>query len=466
MTATAAARVALADAVLRPFWTDRPDAPEPSPLTGPPRADLVVVGGGLTGLWTALEATAAQPGRDVLLLEAHEIGSGASGRNGGFVSASLTHGHAHGLATWPGELPALVRLGRENLTAIAATLAAEGVDADLRLTGKSLLATREHELPALAAAHRLHVDLGEDAELLDAASARADVASPTYLGALRVRTGSGLVDPARLCWGLRRVALGRGVRIAERTAVQGFRAVRGGVDVLTAHGTVHARDVVLATNAFPPPLRRLRAWVVPVHDHVLVTEPLTAAQLAAVGWAERQGLTDAGNQFHYYRLTADDRILWGGYDAVYYRGGRTEPRPAQLDASHTLLARHFAQTFPQLDGVRFTHRWSGLIDTTSRFTPAFGTAHGGRLAYAVGYTGLGVGASRFGALVALDLLAGRRTERTTLGLVRRRPVPFPPGPLRNPVVQLTRAALAREDDTGRRGPWLRLLDRFGVGFTS
>lgn len=206
--------------------------------------------------------------------------------------------------------------------------------------------------------------------------------------------------------------------------------------------------------------------MLPIYDHVLVTEPLSASALASIGWSENQGVTDVGNQFHYYRRTPDDRILWGGYDAIYYFGNRTDAAREQRDASHGLLAAQFLQTFPQLEGLRFTHRWAGLIDSTSRFTPVFGTALGGRVAYSVGFTGLGVAASRFGARVALDLLSGQETERTRLDMVRRRPVPFPPEPLRYPVVQATRAALAREDATGRRGAWLRALDRLGVGFNS
>jgi glycine/D-amino acid oxidase-like deaminating enzyme len=236
--------------------------------------------------------------------------------------------------------------------------------------------------------------------------------------------------------------------------------------VSTTAGSVRAVHVLLATNAYPPLVRRLRHRVLPIYDHVLVTEPLAASALASIGWTEGQGLTDVGNQFHYYRRTRDDRILWGGYDAIYYFGNRTDERREQRDASHSLLARQFFETFPQLEGLRFTHRWAGLIDSTSRFTPVFGTALSGRVAYAVGFTGLGVAASRFGARVALDLLDGRDTERTRLQMVRRKPVPFPPEPLRYPLVQATRSALGREDDTGRRGAYLRTLDRFGIGFNS
>jgi glycine/D-amino acid oxidase-like deaminating enzyme len=204
-----------------------------------------------------------------------------------------------------------------------------------------------------------------------------------------------------------------------------------------------------------------------VWDYVLVTEPLTAAQRESLGWSQRQGISDAANQFHYYRLTADNRVLWGGYDAVYNFGNGVGPHLRQRDASFARLARHFFTTFPQLEGVRFTHRWGGPIDTCSRFFAFFGTAHGGRVAYAAGHTGLGIGASRFGARVALDLLAGRRTEVTALSYARKQPLPFPPEPLRAAVIQLTRNRLAAADRRqGRRGLWLRLLDRLGLGFDS
>jgi glycine/D-amino acid oxidase-like deaminating enzyme len=458
---------ALRDAVPRPFWTDRADAPESTPpLVGGTSCDLLVVGGGLTGLWAAIEARRADPDADVVLVEADRIAFGASGRNGGFFSESLTHGLAHGVELWPDELPTLLRLGRENVREIVDFTAAEGIDAGIRLCGKTAVATQPHHLEALVAARALNERFGEDVSLLDQDQMRRDVNSPTYLGGLRYRSGGGLLDPAALSWGLLAAARRRGVRVHESTPVRSIRAGRAAVEIATDAGSIRAGHVMLATNAYPPLLRRLRLRVMPVFDHVLVTEPLAASALSSIGWAQAQGLTDVGNQFHYYRRTPDDRILWGGYDAIYYFGNRTDAAREQRDASHGLLARQFFQTFPQLEGLRFTHRWAGLIDSTSRFTPVFGTALGGRVAYAVGFTGLGVAASRFGARVALDLLAGRDTERTSLDLVRRKPVPFPPEPLRYPVVQATRAALAREDATGRRGAYLRTLDHFGIGFNS
>jgi glycine/D-amino acid oxidase-like deaminating enzyme len=239
-----------------------------------------------------------------------------------------------------------------------------------------------------------------------------------------------------------------------------------GLRLRTGYGELRADRVALATNAFPPLLRRLRSYVVPVYDYALVTEPLTTTQRAELGWAERHGVSDAGNQFHYYRLTADDRVLWGGYDAVYHWRNGLRDELDQRPATFRLLARQFLETFPQLEGVRFSHAWGGVIDTCSRFSAFFGTAHGGRLAYAAGYTGLGVAATRFAAEVVLDLLDGRHTERTELAMVRSRPLPFPPEPLRSAGITLTRWSLARADRTGRRNPWLRALDRLGMGYDS
>ena len=175
---------------------------------------------------------------------------------------------------------------------------------------------------------------------------------------------------------------------------------------------------------------------------------------------------DLGNQFHYYRLTADNRILWGGYDAIYHYGRRIDGSLDQRPETFELLARQFFETLPQLEGLRFSHRWAGVIDTSTRFCAFYGTTHRGRTAYALGFTGLGVGASRFGADVMLDLLAGEETERTRLEMVRKKPLPFPPEPLAWIGIQLTRWSLARADETGRRNLWLRLLDRVGLGFDS
>jgi glycine/D-amino acid oxidase-like deaminating enzyme len=293
------------------------------------------------------------------------------------------------------------------------------------------------------------------------------VASPTYLGGVWRTDLGAQIDPARLAWGLAAAAEQLGVRIHEGSPVTAMQDEGDAVRLRTARGSVRARRVVLGTNAFPPLARQIRRYVIPVYDHVLMTEPLTPAQRDAIGWANRQGLADMANRFHYYRLTEDDRILWGGYDAIYHWRNGVDPRFERREQTYALLASQFFETFPQLEGLRFTHRWAGAIDTCSRFSVFFGTLLGGKATYAAGYTGLGVGATRWGARVALDLVDGRDTPRTHLQMVRRKPLPFPPEPVRSAGIWVTRRALARADRRqGRRGPWLRLLDAVGLGFDS
>ncbi|WP_084464033.1 NAD(P)/FAD-dependent oxidoreductase [Microtetraspora fusca] len=459
---------ALADAERTPYWLDQPGAPEPSPrLTNDTTADLAVIGGGFSGLWTALMAKERDPSRDVVLLEGKSIGWAASGRNGGFCAASLTHGLLNGQARWPDELPTLERLGQENLDEIEATVERYDIRCSFERTGEMNVATEEWQLEGLREAESAARDLGSEPVYLDRDQVRAEVNSPTYLGALWQRDAVAMVDPARLAWGLRDACLRMGVRIFEHTPARSVSDAGERLDVVTPHGTVRARRVALGTGVFPPLLRRLRHFLVPVYDYVLMTEPLPDHKLAEIGWRNRQGIGDSANQFHYYRLTDDNRILWGGYDAVYHNGGLIKDGYDQRDETFEKLAQHFFATFPQLEGVRFTHRWGGVIDTCSRFAAFYGTAYRSRLAYAVGYTGLGVGATRFGANVMLDLLGGESTERTRLRMVRTKPMPFPPEPARSGVIQLTRWSIARADaHEGRRNLWLRTLDAMGLGFDS
>ena len=465
---TAGHRAAYADAQRRPFWWDTlatRDAHEP--LSEIVETDLCIVGGGFTGLWAALYAKQLDPGRDVAVLEATRCGHGASGRNGGFLQASLTHGIANGESRFPDELETLERLGLQNFDALAEDLEHHGIDAEYEATGDLLVALEAHELDELESDAALLRRFGQEAEALDGDEARARLNSPLVLGGLFVRTGAALVNPSRLCDGLRAAAAGAGVRICEYSPVRTLHKTATGVSVATDGGVVRARRALLATSAYPPLLPAIGRYVAPVYDYALVTEPLDADRRESIGWRGREGIGDMANQFHYYRLTADDRILWGGYDAVYRRGGPVGPELDDHDPTFARLSQHFFTQFPQLEGLRFSHRWGGAIDTCSRFSVFFGRALEGRVVYALGYTGLGVGASRFGGRVAVDLLDGRATEATALSLVRRRPLPFPPEPLRSAVIQLTRGRLAAADrNQGRRGIWLRSLDRLGLGFDS
>ncbi|MHB8961007.1 MAG: NAD(P)/FAD-dependent oxidoreductase, partial [Candidatus Limnocylindrales bacterium] len=230
---------------------------------------------------------------------------------------------------------------------------------------------------------------------------------------------------------------------------------------------VEADHVLVATSAYSGWLRRLGPVFVPVYDYVLMTEPLSAEQRASIGWADRFGMSDSGNQFHYFRLSADDRILWGGYDAIYHPGSRVVPAHDQRPATFEVLERNFAATFPQLRGIRFTHRWGGAIDTTTRFSATFGDVLGGRVHYALGYTGLGVGASRWAAGILRDKVLRPRSDLLRLRFVRSAPLPIPPEPLRAPLVTLMRdAVMAADAHDGQRSLFLRAMDAIGVGFDS
>lgn len=450
-------------------WLEDPARPSPGlPLAGPAAADLVVVGGGYLGLWTALRAVERHPGLDVLLLEAQTCGHAASGRNGGFVEASLTHGFGNGMARWPREMPQLLELGRANLAGFERDVAAYGIDCDLVRSGALAVATRPHQVEALREEREQMVALGEEVAWLESAEVRARVDSPVALAGYHA-PDCALVEPARLAWGLRQACLDRGVRIAEGTRVTGVERSGAGVAVeVEGAGPVAARQVVLATNAYPSLLRRLRLMTVPVWDYALMTEPLTAEQRDAVGWWEgREGWSDAGNQFIYARTTRDGRILWGGYDAVYgYSSDRSRTREQRPETFRT-LAELFHEAFPQLEDVGFGHAWGGMIDTCTRFAAFYGTALAGRVGYAQGFTGLGVGATRFAADVVLDLLAGERTERTELEMVRTTPLPFPPEPARYLGIEAMRRSLAAADDNGgRENLFLRTMGRLGLGFDS
>lgn len=444
----------LVDAVLAPsrpavFWLE--DAPGTSypPLRHDTAADLTVVGGGYCGLWTAVLAKRRNPAARVVLLESQTIGWAASGRNGGFCEASITHGEENGRTRWPDEYDVLERLGRENLDALEADVRELGIECEYERTGMLAVAVEEHQVAWLSPDH------------LDRQAVRAEIDSPVFLAGEWDRDDCALVHPARLARELARVAVDLGVEIHELTTVTGL----DGTTVRTPHGTVTSQQVALATNVFPSLLRRTRLLTVPVYDYVLMTEPLTRAQMASIGWANRQGLGDLANQFHYSRLTADNRILWGGYDAIYKRQvrGEHEERPETFRK----LASHFLTVFPQLEDVRFSHRWAGAIDTSTRFAAFHGLASGGRVAYAAGFTGLGVGATRFAAEVMLDRLSGLSTERTRLEMVQRKPLPFPPSPLADVGIELTRRSLDRADHRqGRRNLFLKTLDAVGLGFDS
>lgn len=443
------------------FWIEDAAAAGYGELDGTREVDLAIVGGGYTGLWTAIRAKERTPDARIVLLDARTVGWAASGRNGGFVEASLTHGQSNGERRWPEELEQLDRLGHANLDAIEAAVAHYGIAADFERTGTLSVAVDRHQVQWLDGASTDHdVALGE-------AQVRAELNSPTYLAGRWDKRSTALVHPGKLAAELARVATGLGVEILEHSPVRSVERDGDAMLLRLERGRVRAARVALATNVFPSLLARNRFMTVPVYDYVLMTEPLTTEQLASIGWGNRQGVADLANQFHYYRLSADNRILFGGYDAIYHYGGRVRREYEERPATFAKLASHFFTTFPQLEGLKFSHRWAGAIDTSTRFCAFFGTAHGGRVAYAAGFTGLGVAATRFAAEVMLDKLEGLTTELTELRMVRERPLPFPPEPAASIGINLTRRSLDRADHSeGRRDLLLKTLDAAGLGFDS
>ncbi|GAA4746628.1 hypothetical protein GCM10025783_18320 [Amnibacterium soli] len=280
------------------FWLERTPGERRPALTADLDCDLLVVGGGYTGLWTALQAKRRDPGARVVVLEARTNGWAASGRNGGFVEASLTHGESNGRTRFASDYDALDADGLANLDAMEADVLGFARTADWERTGVLGVATEPHQVPWM----QEDAD-GERGRFLDGPAMRAEVASPTFLAGVERPRDAALVDPARLADALADACATAGVELFERTPVLGIERADRGVLARTATARVRADRVALGTNVFPSLLKRLRLYTVPVYDYVLMTEPLSAADRAAIGWRGRQGIGDSGNQFHYYRLT-------------------------------------------------------------------------------------------------------------------------------------------------------------------
>jgi glycine/D-amino acid oxidase-like deaminating enzyme len=452
------------------YWFSSGDpGPARAAYAGTSRVDVAIVGGGFTGLWTAISLLTADPSLRVVVLEADRVGSGASGRNGGFCAASLTHGLSNGLLHFPDEIDELERQGVENLAGLVAFVRSEGIDCELEETGTLDVATQPHEVEGLQAYAEVAARHGHSLSFLDRREIQAEVRSPRFLAGVRAGPESCvMVNPAKLAWGLASAVERRGGVIFEGSRVTGLARRASGVTVRVAgDATVQASQVIVATSAYSGWLRRLVPLFVPVYDYVLVTVPLSGAQRESIGWRGREGMGDAGYQFHYFRLTADDRILWGGYDAIYHPGNRVVPEHDQREATFEKLAAHFRETFPQLGDLPFTHRWGGAIDTTTRFHVTFGEALGGRVHYALGYTGLGVGAARWAAGVLRDKLLEPASPRLGMRFIRSRPFPIPPEPARTPAVELMRRAVISADEHGgEAGLFLRAMEALGVGFDS
>ena len=413
---------ALRDAVARPLWYDPDIMPEPlAAISSDEKCELLIVGGGFTGLWAAMQAKERKPDADIILIEQTFIGDGASGRCGGFLSTTLAHGETNTDYRFPDEAERLAELGTQNMKELLETLERYNIDARYEKTGEMFVALSPASARDIHAEYQVAKAEGEDVVWFDQDAVREQVNSPIVYAGLWERGGQdGVVDPARLCWGLKDVLVNQlGVRVFEGTRLLGVEPV--GTKAMRATcegGVIHSDKVLMATNAFTSTIGRIRRSVIPVWDYQIATEPLTDAQLDRIAWGKksRHAMADVANMFHYFRLTKDNRITWGGGGAVrYYFNNGIDKKLMDAPDCYEKLAREFFEMFPQLDDVKFSHQWGGIIATSTRFCMVPGVMHDGRLAWSVGYTGHGVGASRFGARIGIELL-GYGAERDRVAL--------------------------------------------------
>src|SRR6478752_4122330 len=437
-------------------------------LSGPHEADVGIVGAGLTGLWTALFLKELDPALEVAVVEQGLAAYGASGRNAGMLSETVDHGHGLAIEHF-GETEArvLARLGEANVAEMTAFLEARDIRCDYEPTGRLMVALTPSQVEEARRTVDIARELGLDSfHLLEADAVRAEVHSPLYLGGVRV-TGGGILDPVKLVDGLRREAERLGVRVWERSPVVAVESAGAGARIRTAAGAVRVRRVVLATSAYthhllPEVTRRF----IPLYDYILVSDPLTASQREMIGWRNRQGVTDGRTFFNYYRLTADHRILWGTSEAAYYAGNRVDPSCDHSPSHYAALRDSFRRHFPALAGLEFPFAWGGPICSTTRLTPYFGRALGGRVHYGLGYTGHGLGTTRLAGRILAHLALDRPSELLDLALVKKPPFPYPPEPVRSWSVAAVTGALRRVDDGEPPNVTLRLLERMGIGFSS
>ncbi|MFL5493710.1 MAG: NAD(P)/FAD-dependent oxidoreductase [Gemmatimonadales bacterium] len=450
------------------YWLAQRPPRDARPLEAAGETEIAVIGAGLTGLWTALSLKELAPALEVTVVEQGLAAHGASGRNAGMLSETVDH--SHGLAIehfGEAEARRLARLGESNVAELVTFLEQRQIRCDYEPTGRLMVALTERQLGEARRTVELAERLGVDSfRYLDRQAVRAELASPLYLGGVAV-TGGGILDPVKLVDGLREAAERQGIRVHERSRVTAVERRGAGVRIGTQAGRLDARRVVLATSAYthhllPGITRRF----IPLYDYVLVSDPLSADQRAAIGWRGRQGVTDGRAFFNYYRLTADDRILWGTSEATYYAGNRVDPSCDHSPPHYAALRQSFRRHFPALGGLEFPYAWGGAICSTTRLTPFFGRALEGRVLYGLGYTGHGLGTTRLAGRILAHMALDRRSELLELALVRRKPFPYPPEPLRSwSVAQVTRA-LRRVDPGARPGLLLRLQDRRRNGFSS
>ncbi len=413
------------------------------------RADVAIVGAGFTGLSTAWYLRQADPSLRVVVLESDVVGYGASGRNAGFVTTMMGMGlGATALRFGKEKAREAHDFGLRAVRHLAELVDKQGIECDYEKSGELVVATNPAQVDRLQSGIGLAEKLGiEGMRWLDVQELREKVNSPLYMGA-RWEEDCALVNPAKLVRGLKDLAEGTGAEIYERTPVEAVH-LKPRIRLETPQGSVVAQKVVFATNAYTRRFPRLHSRAFPMFTYIVLTEPLTQEELSPIGWQHRQGIGDARNLIHYYRLTPDNRLLMGGEGVVYYYGGRVDSD--QHRPTFDRLERTIAETFPSLADVAITHRWGGPVSVPADFFPAMGYLGGDRrVIYSLGCVGQGVALTNMAGQVLRDLVREEETELTNLFFVNRRMIPLPPEPLRFVIAQGVQRALALQDGWERR----------------
>jgi len=459
---TTRSTAALSNVRFTPYWLDSNDAPAAEPsLTESTTADLLIVGAGFTGLWSAVIAKEKNPDRNIVLIDSKTVANGASGRPGAIVSTSVMHGLHLAAQLFPNDIEELELLGQQNMQALKETLERHQIDCDAEWSGELTVAIGADGDSMVKDEFELHRQYGHDVELFDKAAVQAQLDSPLFDSGFWSKKDAGTVHPAKLAWGLKRAALSLGVRLYENTALLNVTDEGDSLRVNTTGGEIVTPKALFCTNAYAAGNKKISRRVAMVRDRILMTAPLTGEQMERIGWSNRQGVYDTRTQLNYMRLTKDNRMLFGGRLGYFY-AANPDPKLDRTIKPYEKLADAFFTTFPQLDDVTFTHAWSGPIGLTTRMAVHFQSYHDDKAIYVGGYSGFGVSASRFGADMALSKLDGEDRRALQLEFARTVPKWIPPEPFRYIGSQITMYALDTADSKGGwRHLWLKLVDKMG-----
>jgi glycine/D-amino acid oxidase-like deaminating enzyme len=432
------------------FWlaTSGPYEPEPA-LQGEVRADVAIVGAGFTGLSAAYHLRLAQPAMKVVVLDAEQVGFGASGRNGGFAMTVF------GLSVWWSEK----RFGAERarqahlymeaaVDLVGELITRNNIDCDARRSGFLRAATTPGYLKRIQEdVERVQRWGVQGIEWIGPEALSRRVRSPVYLGAWW-EPRCIILNPAKLARGMKRAAQNAGAVLYENTPVLSVERAAE-FALRTPGGVVKAERVVFATNAWSHLLPQMRRRQIPAFTYMVATEPLTAAQWQEIGWQNGEGIEDARNLVHYYRPTADGRLVMGGGPVGLTAGRSMERDRDEVAWDH--LARHIRTVFPSLKGIKVEYRWGGPFSVAVDLAPALGYLGDSRATYSLGCTGHGVSTCHMNGQVLRDLVLERKTDLTELFFVNRRTLPWPPDPLRMAASGAIRGYLQLEDWAYERG---------------